>query len=275
MNSLSCAEAQRRIQALHDGESPIADQVAAAAHLDQCRDCAAALADLRLIRLALRAARLPGLPLSRDEDLGFLSAVVSRACVEKQLSLRTRIREMFDDLHFVYAGLGATAAAIVCSVILLGMTRLATSESPGSLAAMIRILASPGSNENPVAVGPRVSLPRALDDPFSVLPIHADDAVFALAGVVTREGRARHLELLRPNVDPAILMNVHDVKLVDELMDVISEARFVPASRAGSPVAVNMIWIVAYTTVRGTLEAVDAIPVPPVPPVPTDTSQTA
>jgi len=268
MKSLPCAKARRQIQALHDGELAIEEQVAAAAHIEHCHVCSSALADLRLIRVALRATRLPGLPLSPDENTGFLSAVVSRARAEEQLSLRTRIREMFDDMHFVYAGLGAAAAAVVCSLILLGTTRLATSESPGSLAAMIRILGSPGSNENPLAIGARVTLPRALDDTFAALPIPADDAVFALAGVVTREGRTRHLELLRSNVDPTILMEEHDVGFVDDLINVLSEARFEPASHAGSPVAVNMIWIVAHTTVRGTLAAVDERPIKPVRPVP-------
>jgi hypothetical protein len=275
MTRFSCADARRRIQALHDGELALAEQVAVTAHLERCQRCAGTLADLRLMQVALRAARLPGLPLSRDDNIGFLSTVVSRAYAEEQLSFRTRIREMFDDMHFAYAGLGAVAAAMVCSVILLGMTRLATSESPDALAAMLPVVSAPGSNENPVSVGARVSFPRALDDPFATFPMHADDALFALAGVVTREGRAQHLELLTPNVDPAIVMDVHEERLVDDLIGVLAEARFEPASRAGLPVAVNMIWIVAHTTVRGTREAVDAVPEPPVPPVPPATKQTA
>lgn len=264
MTRLSCAEARRRIQARHNGELTVSEQISLEAHIEWCQVCADELAGLRLIRLALRVVKSPGLPLSRDEHDGFVNVVVSRASAEEQQSLRSRIRVMFDDLHFVYAGAGAAAAAVICSVILLGMMRLANTESPGSLAAMVRILHSPGSNENPVAVGARVSLPRALDHPFATSPIHADDAVFALAGVVTREGRAQNLELLRANVDPALLMNAQEVKLVDDLMFTLSEARFKPASRAGLPVAVNMIWIVAHTTVRGTRSSVDDVRSAPV-----------
>jgi len=35
------------------------------------------------------------------------------------------------------------------------------------------------------------------------------------------------------------------------LRDAVSRARFEPATRKGMPVAVNMVWLVAHTTVRG------------------------
>jgi hypothetical protein len=34
-------------------------------------------------------------------------------------------------------------------------------------------------------------------------------------------------------------------------MNAVREARFHPASRRGSPVAVNLVWLLTHTTVRG------------------------
>ena len=36
------------------------------------------------------------------------------------------------------------------------------------------------------------------------------------------------------------------------MLGAMSQARFEPARVAGLPVAVNMVWLVAHTTVRGT-----------------------
>ena len=45
MKAMSCAAARRRLHAFHDGELPIGEQIAMAAHLDLCRACADSLAD--------------------------------------------------------------------------------------------------------------------------------------------------------------------------------------------------------------------------------------
>jgi hypothetical protein len=74
-----------------------------------------------------------------------------------------------------------------------------------------------------------------------------DEAVFALAAVVTREGRVRNLELLTPDTR-APQVRQRDVL---ELLDAVSQARFEPARAGGAPVAVNLVWLVAHTTVRG------------------------
>jgi hypothetical protein len=76
-----------------------------------------------------------------------------------------------------------------------------------------------------------------------------EDRVFALAAVVTREGRIKNLELLQDKGGEAKL---NDAKLVENLLAAVSRARFEPASVHGLPVAVNMVWLVARTTVRAT-----------------------
>lgn len=43
----------------------------------------------------------------------------------------------------------------------------------------------------------------------------------------------------------------HGEEVMLSLLDVAAAVRFEPASFAGVPVAVNMVWLLAHTTVRG------------------------
>jgi hypothetical protein len=70
-----------------------------------------------------------------------------------------------------------------------------------------------------------------------------EDLVFALAAVVTQEGRLANPEVIQASA--------RDGDEVVRLMNTVMRARFEPASRAGAPVAVNMVWLVARTTVKG------------------------
>ncbi len=248
MKTLSCASTRRRLHAFHDRELPVSDQIAVGAHLEWCGECANQYAELRFVRAALRATAPGRSALSREESNAFTASIVSRLSAEYHQSFLVRVREMFDDMHLVYAGVGATVATIVCVIIMLGMMRFATKVRPDSLAAIVNLLATPGSNANPVALDARIQMPRALDAAFSADSSAEEDAVFTLAAVVTREGRIENLEMLRANGGRA---GVEQARVVENLMDAISRARFEPAQREGLPIAVNMIWLVAHTTVRG------------------------
>jgi len=143
-------------------------------------------------------------------------------------------------------------------VVMLGMMRFATSTpQPDSLAALINLL-TPGSNENPVVPRPDVLMPKPLDPAFATgSEFDGDDeAVFTLAAVVTREGRVANLELLREAGD-GVMPGTDEAKVVANLLDAVSRARFEPASVEGLPVAVNMVWLFAHTTVRGTTTVPD------------------
>jgi hypothetical protein len=72
-----------------------------------------------------------------------------------------------------------------------------------------------------------------------------DDEVFALAAVLTREGRLVDLEVLRAS----------DWRREDliRLLDAASTARFEPFRNGNATVSVNVVWLVARTTVRGKL----------------------
>lgn len=264
MKVMSCAATRRRLPAFHDHELPFGDQIAVGAHLEWCGECASQYGELRFVRAALRSTAPGRVALSREEATGFTAAMFSRLSAEHDQSFLVRVREMFHDMRLGYAGLGAAAATMVCIVIMLGMMRFATTERPDSLAAIVNFLASPGSNANPVSIDARTNMPRALDATISAGSSAQEDAVFALAAVVTREGRIENLtgEMLRSDGGHA---GVNEARVVENLMDTISRARFEPAQREGLPVAVNMVWLVAHTTVRASkhhsLEPVVAVPV--------------
>jgi hypothetical protein len=260
MKALTCGATRRRLDAYHDEELSFSDQIAVSSHLEWCDDCAAALDDLRQVRDVLRNA-MPGRialsDLSVEDDLDLQATVISRLKAEERLSFGVWVQDAFTDMHFVYAGLSAVAAALACVAITLSMMRVATNELPDSTAAMVRTLNTPGSNLNPVSVSPRLRMPRALDEPVWVTPVVVDDTYFTLSAVVTREGRVGNLEVLNSNGGRWIPADRAEAKTVEDLIGVVSRARFEPASMvlepasmAGLPVAVNMVWIVAHTTVR-------------------------
>ncbi len=268
MKPLGCAAVRRKLHAFHDRELIVADQIAVSAHLDWCDSCSAALCELEEIGSALRTAapgRLPASVLSCDEAAALAGTVVNRVKVEREASFLARVQALFEDMHLVYVGLGATAASVVCLVVALGMMRFGATERPDSLAAMVNFLAPPGSNANPVVIDAGIMMPRALDGAFSSVStaqegyLGADqDAVYALSAVVTREGTVANLELLdghgRTSTDDGreAAPNGSATKAVEGLLDAVSRARFEPARREGLPVAVNMVWVVAHTTVRAT-----------------------
>jgi hypothetical protein len=245
MKVLTCAAARRRLEAFHDEELAVTDQIGVSAHLEWCDRCAASFADLRRVRAALRAAAAGRAVLTSEEDASLQASVVSRLRAENTQSFTVRMRAMFDDMHLVYAGAGAAAAAAVCAVIMLNMMRFANNERPGS-------------NLNPVVVDARMLMPRPLDATFFG-PEGAktgDDAVFTLSGVVTLEGRLINLELHQPDGESPMVAGSSEAKAVEHLMDSVSNARFEPARVAGLPVAVNIVWMVAHTTVRASKGAI-------------------
>jgi anti-sigma factor RsiW len=254
MRTLTCVAARRRLHAFHDGELPVGEQIAMAAHLDRCRACAESLAEFRAVGDALRAASARRVALSRDEAAGFCAGVVNRVKAEHESSVIARVRDMFDDMHLVYAGLGAAAAGVACVIIMLGTMRSITNERPDSLAAMVAFLATPGSSANAAAVD-AASHRRFTARLSGANETAEEDAVFTLAAVLTREGRIAKLEHLRASGqtsahDAPTALGVNDAKLVEGLLDVLSRARFEPAQAEGTPSAANMVWLITRTTVR-------------------------
>ena len=55
MKALTCAATRRRLHAFHDHELDVRDQIAVAAHLEWCEECAEQLRELRAIQMTLNA----------------------------------------------------------------------------------------------------------------------------------------------------------------------------------------------------------------------------
>ena len=246
MTLLTCSAVRRRLPLLHDDELPIADTIALETHVKECTRCAQELSGLRDLRDVLRLAVAPG---PADDWTGLQPGVISRMKAEEEESWTARAGRLLDDLHLVWIGLASTAATFLCGAIVLGMLHFASPERADSLAAVITVVSAPyGSELNPVRVfgASSISVPSVpatgpmadtLED-----AITERDVVLALSALVTREGRV---------ADLSVLTNEHDRGEMVHLLDAISRNRLEPARFGQSPVAVNLVWLLAHTTVRG------------------------
>jgi len=244
MKPLTCASARRRLQAFHDQELAVADQIAVSSHLGWCDGCAETLAEMAAVGSALQALA-PGRAVLSQVDMSvFTETVVSRVKAEEDASLLARVREAFDDMHLVYAGLGAAAATAVCVIIMLGMMRFAITDRPDSLAAVMTVLATPleceSGNDITDASGCRA---RWAERFARANESDEQEAVFALEAVVLRQGHLANLELLRRGRRASI----EELEVIEDLLDVVSRSRLDPS------LSVRMsksIWLFEQTTVR-------------------------
>jgi len=251
MKSLVCKTVLRQLQAYHDDELQVADQLAIAAHLDGCVACREALAELDLVGDILRAEAPGRSPLPCDDAASFMSSVVNRARVEREVSFLSRVNEMAEDGRFAYSALGATAATLACLVIMLTMMHFATRERTDSLAGVINTVKAPAAMAEPlvirpVAVDARVMMPRMLD---SFSRSDDNDHVLALSGTVTTEGRVSNVEIT--DGYGGVMMASMDARDLESLVNSFAKMRFEPVKREGEAVPVNMVLFVARTTVRG------------------------
>jgi hypothetical protein len=246
MHVIGCEHVRDRLEAYTDGELPLEELVAIQGHLRDCVACALEAADLARLGEELRAMSAT-MPTRIVDPQGQLTgAVVERLRVERQLSWMSQIRTWFDDMHLVWAAGGATIALVICLAGSMSVLQAASRERPDSLAGIITQLANPGTNNNPMRPDGRMLLPRPLEEDW--LPMTEQDAVFAMAAVVTREGRVQDLQLLA--AEQAQKLHVKP-EVVLAMLEAASRARFVPASSGGSPIAVSMVWLVETTTVKG------------------------
>src|SRR5262249_907877 len=206
---------------------------------------------------ALRAAAASRAALTLDESASFRMGVVNRLKAERDASFLARVRGMFEDMHFVYAGFGAAAAALVCAVIMVAMMRFPTTERPDSLAAIVAFLATPGSSANGTAVD-AASHARWTARFQAATESAEQEAVFQIAAIVTREGRVADLERLHARGHSSA---AEQAKLIERWMDVVSRARLEPGQAEGAAANGNMVWLITRTTVRPT-DAVRDLVVP-------------
>jgi hypothetical protein len=265
---MSCHGARRRLSAFHDGELPTREQVDVQVHLRHCARCAseaaanAALGDM----LRGRAAQLVAL---HERDLEALrSETVSRLNAEREESVPAQLGRMFVDMRLGFAALGSTAASLVSVMLVAGIFYFGPqTQRPDSLLGLMQLLSAPSSSVDVRdLVGQQIGEPSAHDreamsatamtfrpvsrETVGDTPLSEQDAVFALAAVVTRQGRIASLEVVRSDQ-----ISGSDREQILRLLDQVSRARLEPARVGGSPVAARRVWVMAHTTVRAKLPA--------------------
>ena len=266
---VGCEYAREHLDAFVDGELSVDEQVAVESHLRWCRTCAARVEDVQLIGDSIRLGSLA--PRADDEEAQTVShvhsSVLIRVRAEEELSFGARFRDMFTDMRLLWPALGATCSVTVGLALALSVLHSTTIERPESLARMIESLAEPGGERNPLMPGNSarvdrlfgfvdsdraggISMPRALDDGTVFESIPEEDATFAVAAVVSRDGRIANYELLNSERSGRQARNQHanDVEMLDAA---VRQSRFAPAQTpVGRAVAVNMVWLIVMTTVQ-------------------------
>jgi anti-sigma factor RsiW len=237
MTPLSCASVRRRLTAYHDRELSIEQLIAIEAHLDGCPPCASEAESLETLGDSLRvgaAALQPG----TDVLAGLQPGIISRMKAENAQSWRAQFGRMFEDMHLVWIGLGSAMATVICSALALACLHFASPERDDSLAGIIATMAS--SRANLVRQVPANTYDDVVGNAL-VRSMSEEEAVLALAAVVTRDGRL---------IDPRWVENDNNRQQILGLMNAIEASRF-DTTRAGGSSSVNMVWLFAHTTVRG------------------------
>jgi len=247
MTLLTCAAVRRRLNAFYDRELPVPELIAIESHLHGCPPCAAECAEIQRVGDVMRLAAGPG---PADDWTGLQPGVISRMRAEAHESWTSRAARTFEDLHLVWIGAASTAATFICAVSVLGMLHFASPERSDSLAAIIAVMAEPyGSDRNPARLdwGGIMRVPSIPGDGLVSATLESSmpgqrDVMLTLSAVVSREGRVSNMELVNGQ---------HDGVEAAEILHALSRSRLEPAQFGGSPVAVNLVWLVAHTTVKG------------------------
>lgn len=256
---LGCEAARTHIEALLDEELSVAEQVAVEAHLRWCTTCAARVADLQVIGASIcTVSEALRRPVDPADEAGLVAGVLARLDAEHDQSVGVRLRESLSDRRLLWPTLGAMLGVVLCLCGLFGVLRLTLHEQPRSLAAMLDLRASPGSDENPMRLDPDMAAPRVLNAFVTFGDLPDDEAMFALSTTVTREGKVASYELLQSqrvatrSIDRRAREDRQGGHDVSALLDAVRAARFSPAQApGGQTVAVNMVWVIARTTVKG------------------------
>ena len=243
MHVLPCARVREDLPAYHDREVPIDMQVLIHSHLQECVACrleASALADLG-DALRTMAGAVPGR--TTGESGLITGAVLDRIRVEDRLSLSTQVRESFQDMHLIWAGLGATFAMVVCIFASAGVLQAASNERPDSLAGIISTIAR-GSDPIRLAASPQENKP--LLDTTESLPAGIEGDLM-LSAFITRDGRIQNVAVLEE--EARALRVKPDAVLA--MIEAASRARFSPSQTPAFAGGVNVVWLVTSTTVKG------------------------
>jgi hypothetical protein len=241
MHERPCVDVREHLEAFYDGELPLEQRVAIQNHLGECVTCSLAAEELTAMGATLREFAAQVADRTSDEPVRMTARVIERLRVEEQFSFRAQMRALFQDMHLVWAGLGASVATMICVIGSASVLHAASQQQPGSFASVISILANPGSNENPMRLNYEMMAPRAVT--AAPIEMTEEDGEYALSAVVSREGRVQGVEVLDQSRVPGRSMNA--------LLHEAYRVQFSPAQARGDAVAVSVVWLVANTTVKG------------------------
>ncbi len=262
MLTMNCMDVRRELSAYHDEELSIGARIAIGDHPDNCPGCAVEADDLRAMRQALQSE-------SREELVTFApmlsrvqSDILGRLAAEDSVSLATWFSELLEDRRRAFATTAASLAACLLAVFGVWQLGLATREQPNSLAALLeheeKVWAARA--ETPVML-PRVN-PETIMSAAVVNESDGEESYSAFAAIVTSEGNLSELEFLgdaqaltNPQSQQKILRRVSQKQFESDLLAAAATASFQPASKAGEPVPLNVIWLVTHRTVRATMHA--------------------
>ena len=249
MHEHPCADVRDQLEAFYDGELPIDRRIAIQNHLGECVACSLASEDLTALGASIREFAAQVADRTSDEPMRMTARVVERLGVEAQFSIRSQVVALFQDMHLVWAGLGATVATMICVIGSASVLHAANQQQPGSFASVISILANPGSNENPLRLNYEMSAPQVVA--ASPLEASEEDGEYALSAVVSREGRVQGIAMINQSRTTTRSVNamLHDAYRV----------QFAPAKTRGDAVAVSMVWLVANTTVKGRVDDMETL----------------
>lgn len=240
ISEYACVDVRERLEALHDGELPVGERIAIQQHVGECASCSAASGELADVGSRLRDLAAIVADDQPVEPVRISAHVLERLKVEEAFSIRAQITNWFQDMHLVWAGLGASAATAICIIGSASVLHAANQERPNSMARVISVLASPGSNDNPLRLNYEMMAPRAVTD--GAIEMSEEDAEYALSAVVSREGRVQGVEMIN---------HPSDRSGVNAMLNEAYRMKFAPATARGDAVAVSMVWLVTNTTVKG------------------------
>jgi hypothetical protein len=241
MHERLCADVREQLEEFHDGELSITERQAIQNHLGECVTCNLTATELASVGNTLRDLASHLADHEPVEPLRISAHVIERLGVEEQFSIRAQIVDWFQDMHLVWAGIGATVATLICVVGSASVLHATSQERPHSMARVISVLASPGSNDNPLRLNYEMNAPRAVTD--AAIEMSEEDVEYALSAVVSREGRVQGIEMI--NQLPA------NRTVVNAMLNEAYRVQFAPATARGDAVAVSVVWLIASTTVKG------------------------
>jgi hypothetical protein len=250
MTLMTCSSVQRRLQSFHDRELPVREMIDVEGHVGTCPPCARELRQIQSIAAALRLAAAPS---PADDWAGLQSGVISRMRAEQTQSWSARAQRFIDDVHLVWIGLASATATLVLAGSILSIVQTIP-DRKDSLAAMFAVLgAEAGSDLNPAPLDGRglnkgptpVLVPTVPQDGVVYATLEnatiPEDVMVPLSVKVTRDGSVEGLRMLDRTMSTVQLR---------DLMDALSRGRLEPAQYGGEPLAVNLVWLLANTTVK-------------------------